>query len=74
MKLIFPGKRALCVLLGSCITLVGCDAKAMPQSENSALDAPWMDKSLTPEQRADLLLGEMNFEQKAHPDVQVRYF
>lgn len=37
----------------------------MPQSEGSVPDALWMDRSLTPEQRADLLLAEMSFEQKA---------
>lgn len=55
------------VLLLAAIILTGC--ASVPASEGQASPAagavPWMTTSLTPEQRADLLLAGMSFEQKA---------
>ncbi len=61
-------KRAFSsALFLAAITLTGCASTPTPHGETSAAAeaVPWMVKSLTPEQRADLLLAEMSFEQKA---------
>lgn len=53
--------------LVAAIALAGCTSAPLSDGERSAAAdaAPWMLKSLAPEKRADLLLAEMNFEQKA---------
>src|SRR5438105_9707826 len=55
-------------LLGSALVAAACAAAAVTSASAGAASpsCPWMDTHKTPEQRADLLVKAMSFDQKLH--------
>jgi beta-glucosidase len=64
MKDVVPRCRRLVPILASAIVLAGC-ASTAPRPAADPAATPWTDPALSPEQRSDLLLAAMDFEQKA---------
>lgn len=54
-------------MLAAAIALAGCTSAPAPRGApaGDVAGTPWMDASLTPERRSELLLAAMSFEQKA---------
>ena len=52
----------LLLMLSSVAT--GAGGQGFPGSQAPAVKGPWMDKSLSPDRRADLLVGQMTLEEK----------
>jgi len=46
------------------VLAVSARAQGFPGNQPPAVKGPWMDKSLSPDQRADLLIGQMTLEEK----------
>jgi len=38
--------------------------RALAQGQNPSVNGPWMDKTLTPDRRADLVLQQMTLDEK----------
>lgn len=55
----------LIILHAGLITICGCLAWAQfPEQEPPKPQGPWMDKALSPDQRADLVIGQMTLDEK----------
>ena len=61
-------RLTICSLMAWILTLallaVLAQGQGGPGNQSPAVQAPWMDKSLSPDRRAELLVGQMTLEEK----------